>query len=95
MCQLTITGQAFLWHQIRCIMGILFLIGEEKERPEIILDLLEVDKLPRKPQYNMALDIPLNLFNTDFEIGDWFYDQEELIHVVRILQSDWALNTIK
>lgn len=43
----TITGQAFLWHQIRCIMGVLFLIGEDKEKPEVILELLDVVKNPR------------------------------------------------
>jgi len=25
MCELTLVGQAFLWHQVRCIMGILLL----------------------------------------------------------------------
>lgn len=95
VCQLTISGRAFLWHQIRCIMGILLLIGEGQERPEIMLDLLDPDKLPRKPQYNMALEIPLNLFYTHFETEDWFFDQEELVQVIKTLQSDWALNTVK
>lgn len=44
---ISIQGQAFLWHQIRCIMGILFLIGQEKEQPEVILELLDVEKNPR------------------------------------------------
>ncbi|XP_018431540.1 PREDICTED: tRNA pseudouridine(38/39) synthase-like, partial [Nanorana parkeri] len=33
---LQITGLAFLYHQVRCIMGVLFLIGERREEPEII-----------------------------------------------------------
>ena len=37
MCELTIVGSSFLWHQIRCIVGILFLIGQGKENPEVIL----------------------------------------------------------
>lgn len=32
---MSIRGKAFLWHQIRCIMGILILIGEGKEEPEV------------------------------------------------------------
>lgn len=32
----TITGSGFLWHQIRCIMYILFLIGIGKEKPSVI-----------------------------------------------------------
>ncbi len=33
-------GKAYLWHQIRCIMAVLFLIGEGKEEPEVITQLL-------------------------------------------------------
>ena len=42
-----IEGNAFLWHQIRCIMGVLFLIGQRKESPEVISDLLDVEVCPR------------------------------------------------
>lgn len=42
-----IKAKAFLWHQIRCIMGILFLIGQEKEEPIIIDDLLNIEQNPR------------------------------------------------
>ncbi|VDP07198.1 unnamed protein product [Soboliphyme baturini] len=52
---LTITGKAFLWHQIRCILSVLFLIGQGKENPEVVLDLLDVEHHPGKPQYNLAL----------------------------------------
>lgn len=44
MYYLLIEGNAFLWHQIRCIMGVLLLIGEEKERPDVVLELLDVEK---------------------------------------------------
>lgn len=42
-----IKAKAFLWHQIRCIMGILLLIAQEKEEPTIIDDLLDVEKNPK------------------------------------------------
>lgn len=48
---LQITGLAFLYHQVRCIMGVLFLIGQRKEEPEVIKELLNVEKNPCKPQY--------------------------------------------
>ena len=35
MCELTITGLAFLWHQIRCIVTILFLVGQGNEKPQV------------------------------------------------------------
>lgn len=41
-----ITGSGFLWHQIRCIIGVLFLIGQEKEQPEVVKELLDVKTNP-------------------------------------------------
>ncbi|KAK9457328.1 pseudouridine synthase [Dipodascopsis uninucleata] len=60
-------GTAFLWHQVRCIMGILLLIGQNLERPEIMAELLNVDLYPRKPIYEMASDLPLVLYNCEFD----------------------------
>ncbi|KAG9465501.1 hypothetical protein GDO78_018182 [Eleutherodactylus coqui] len=48
---LQIKGLAFLYHQVRCIMGVLFLVGQGKEKPEVIQELLDVDRNPCKPQY--------------------------------------------
>lgn len=31
----TIQGSGFLWHQIRCIMYLLFLVGTGRESPEV------------------------------------------------------------
>lgn len=35
MCEITIRGMAFLWHQIRCMVSVLFLIGLHLEEPEV------------------------------------------------------------
>ena len=36
-----IKGSAFLWHQVRCIMSILFLIGNGQEEIELINEMLD------------------------------------------------------
>lgn len=95
MCELKIKSQAFLWHQIRCLMGVLLLVGQGKETPEIILKLLDIDNCPSKPQYNLACEIPLNLYYSEYESIKWFYDENELEMVIKTLQQDWSLNTIK
>lgn len=95
MCELEITSQAFLWHQIRCLMGILLLIGQKKEDPEIILKLLNIETCPQKPQYNMAHEVPLNLWYCNYEDVEWVVDENELINTIKMLQQDWALSTIK
>lgn len=95
MCELKITSQAFLWHQIRCLMGVLLLVGQEKEKPDIILKLLDINNCPAKPQYNLACEIPLNLYHSEYENIEWFYDKNELTMVIKSLQQDWSLNTVK
>ncbi|KAK1998347.1 pseudouridine synthase [Colletotrichum falcatum] len=61
-----IRGTAFLWHQIRHMVTILFLIGQRLERPELVTQLLDVDKSPRKPNYDLAHETPLVLWNCVF-----------------------------
>ncbi|XP_063234534.1 tRNA pseudouridine(38/39) synthase [Bacillus rossius redtenbacheri] len=90
LCELTLVGQAFLWHQVRCIMGILLLVGEGKEQPEIIKQLLDVENYPRKPQYCLASDFPLNLFHCEFEHSDWCVDSQNIAEVITTLQSVWT-----
>lgn len=51
LCQFEVTGQAFLYHQVRCMMAVLFLIGQGMESPDVIDELLDVEKNPQKPQY--------------------------------------------
>ncbi|PWA96041.1 pseudouridine synthase family protein [Artemisia annua] len=62
-----IKGSAFLWHQVRCMVAVLFLIGQGLESPDVIDALLDVDKTPRKPQYKMAPEIPLVLQSCEFK----------------------------
>lgn len=58
-----LTGKAFLWHQVRCIVAVLVLIGQENEAPTVIRDLFDVETNPCKPQYSLANDLPLNLYD--------------------------------
>ncbi|CAN4122161.1 unnamed protein product [Withania somnifera] len=62
-----IKGSAFLWHQIRCMVAILFLIGQGLESPDVIDALLDIERTPRKPQFLMAPEIPLVLQSCEFE----------------------------
>ena len=97
MCCLTIVGRAFLWHQIRCIVSVLFRVGSGLEAPSVVGDLLDIEAHPRRPQYIMASEIPLNLFQCDYENHDldWQYDQEAVTITLKQLQEMWAEHSIK
>ncbi|NXY81778.1 PUS3 synthase, partial [Alcedo cyanopectus] len=95
LCQFEVTGQAFLYHQVRCMMAILFLIGQRMESPEIIDELLDVEKNARKPQYSMAVEFPLVLYDCEFQNLRWFYDREVQEFNVTHLQQLWASHAVK
>eukprot|EP01038_Epipyxis_sp_PR26KG_P008723 gene8723-11785_t len=62
-----ITGIAFLWHMVRCIVAVLFLVGEKLESPDIFTSLFDIDNCPSKPSYAMAPEQPLVLHECGFE----------------------------
>ncbi|KAL2861128.1 pseudouridine synthase DEG1 [Aspergillus lucknowensis] len=59
-------GSAFLWHQVRHMVGILFLVGQGLEPPSVVPELLDISKNPRRPTYEMASDAPLVLWDCVF-----------------------------
>lgn len=62
----SIRGSAFLWHQVRHLVAILFLVGQGHEDPEIVDRLLDIRNCPGKPVYEMADDRPLVLWHCNF-----------------------------
>ncbi|KAG8470519.1 hypothetical protein KFE25_008940 [Diacronema lutheri] len=67
LCAFTIKGRAFLWHQVRCMVSVLFLVGRGLEPPEVVSRLLDVEAQPGKPQYSMASELPLVLQEIGYE----------------------------
>ncbi|XP_050294650.1 tRNA pseudouridine(38/39) synthase [Anthonomus grandis grandis] len=90
-----IKGNAFLWHQIRYIMGILLLIGANREEPTVVKDLLDVKANPRKPEYNMASEVPLNLFFCEYDNVKWYISKENLKSVIETLRQIWTFTSLK
>jgi tRNA pseudouridine38/39 synthase len=66
----SVHGSAFLWHQVRCMVAILFLVGQGLEEPSIVDELLDVKTNPGKPNYEMAEDSPLVLWECMFDGDD-------------------------
>lgn len=98
-----VKGSAFLWHQIRCMVSILFLVGQGLEPASLISDMLDVQKSPNRTTYIMAHDVPLVLWDCVFPAeGDptrrealrWVYPSEECdgdyYGAVGVLDSAWT-----
>ncbi|KAH7924352.1 tRNA pseudouridine synthase [Leucogyrophana mollusca] len=78
-----LVGSAFLYHQVRHIMAILFLVGTGVEQPSIVSALTNVDAetraltggpdleiVDRKPEYQMADGLPLMLWDCAYLESD-------------------------
>lgn len=91
--EIIIKGQAFLYHQIRCIMTVIFLVGCGKEQPEIVRDLLDINKCPSRPNYNRASPLALCLFECEYDSTDlpmgWIHSAESLRDLTRRLNRLW------
>lgn len=94
MCVATIEGQAFLWHQVRAVMAVLFLVGQGKEQPDVVAELLDVEAHPRKPQYCLASHLPLNLWAVHFDGITWRWDKAELRRLLGQLQGVWTQQAV-
>ncbi|KAF5343974.1 hypothetical protein D9756_011430 [Leucocoprinus leucothites] len=77
-----LVGSAFLYHQVRHIMAILFLIGTGLEKPSLVTKLMNVargaepaagddeDVVEAKPEYQMADALPLMLWDCGYAEED-------------------------
>jgi tRNA pseudouridine38/39 synthase len=76
----TLHGSAFLWHQVRSIIALLFLIGQRLETPSLIPSLLDISTNPTRPKYEMASDAPLVLWDCIFPHPDEVQSSEDREH---------------
>ncbi|ETV92781.1 tRNA pseudouridine(38-40) synthase, variant [Aphanomyces invadans] len=88
-------GRAFLWHQVRCMAAILFLVGKGHESPEIVSTLLDIDACPRKPQYEMAPDLPLVLHDCAFASIDLRFMPGAVNRVYHDVENQWEAANLR
>ena len=95
MYEMTITGKAFLMHQVRCMAAVLFLVGNGLEQPSVIDHMLDIKRCPRKPQYGMAAPEPLILYDCTFEGLEWECDQRSHEKLLAHFQSLWTTRMVQ
>ncbi|KAL9179588.1 hypothetical protein ACHAXT_008878 [Thalassiosira profunda] len=94
MCHVEIVGQAFLWHQIRCIMSVLFLVGRGLEPPEIVKELFDIESNPAKPSYEMASETALVLQDCTFARLELGRTVRNLWDVTKTLEQRWEAHAV-
>ena len=95
MCELTVCGSAFLWHQVRCMVAVLLMIGQNLENTEVIDWMLDVKQCPRRPQYNMASETPLVLYDCVYEKLSWQHKPGILDGLLKDFQAQWTTHAVK
>uniref|UniRef100_A0A8R1HL24 tRNA pseudouridine synthase n=1 Tax=Caenorhabditis japonica TaxID=281687 RepID=A0A8R1HL24_CAEJA len=90
MVELTVSGSGFLWHMIRYIVTVLCEIGRRNEEPELISQMLDLKVFPSRPQYTLASDTPLCLFDCGYEGIEWKIDEGVLKATISGIQKTWA-----
>jgi tRNA pseudouridine38/39 synthase len=77
------------------MVAILFLIGHGLEKPEIIDHMLDIEKCPCKPQYGMASDLPLVLYDSVYEGVEWRRCERNYVKTVSHFQQMWTEMMVK
>jgi tRNA pseudouridine38/39 synthase len=110
MLYLEIKGSAFLWHMIRCIVSVLMMVGQERESPEVVKELLDIEQNDGKPNYDFADEVPLNLFLCNLKddhderdeirqnsemLNQVIYDESTLKEVIMDMQQQWCYKSVK
>ncbi|SAM09648.1 hypothetical protein [Absidia glauca] len=75
--EVVIKGKAFLWHQVRYIMSILFLVGQGHEPASIVPELLNINHVSARPDYPLASALPLLLHHCEFSPGALNWQQSQ------------------
>ena len=81
-----ITARSFLYNQVRCMVAVLMLVARGEEDMDVITHMLDVDKVPRKPVYDIAPPEPLVLYDCRFPDGifEW---RESPNHIWEVMKE--------
>eukprot|EP00347_Sterkiella_histriomuscorum_P000431 403375889 len=89
-----IRGSAFLWHQVRCMMAVLFMIGRGEEDESVIDLLYDIEKLPERPNYNIASEFGLILNECGFDDIEWSNPVFANVETYNVFRKQYEENAI-
>ncbi|KAF0463805.1 tRNA pseudouridine synthase [Gigaspora margarita] len=82
------------------MMAILFLVGQKLEEPSIVNDLLDIKKTPARPIYNMASELPLVLYDCQYDNLKWYYGRDDnmlntISKLYKHIYEQWYIHATK
>ena len=83
MFEFEVRGTAFLYHQVRCMMAVLFLVGRGLELPHVVDELLDIAANPARPNYEIAPDAALLLYDIGYDGIEWRHSAQALEGLAR------------
>eukprot|EP00940_MAST-03C_sp_MAST-3C-sp2_P001761 g1761.t1 len=90
-----VRGRGFLYHQVRCMIAVLLMVGEKNEDPEVVDWLLKTSEVQSKPLYRLAPGYPLLFFDCEFD-GVRFYRSERATQGLREnLETRWCKASVE
>eukprot|EP01083_Nonionella_stella_P001876 5383_1 len=89
MYEITISGTAYLWHQVRYMVQVLFLVGRGLEEPDIVHKLLDINNCPGKPLFPMASQLPLVLYDCRFPNLNFEVSEASKVRIYHVLHAKW------
>mmetsp|Transcript_31168 Transcript_31168/g.61027 ORF Transcript_31168/g.61027 Transcript_31168/m.61027 type:complete len:641 (+) Transcript_31168:202-2124(+) len=95
LIEVTIQGNAFLWHQVRITIALLVMVGLGQESPSLVKDLLDMKKWPSKPNFKMASDVPLVLYDCLYRNVHFVYNLGVQARALSDMNWLWRKNAIK
>lgn len=90
-----IVGQAFLWHQVRCMAAVLFRVGRGVESPDITRCLLDIQRVPQKPQFGMAHQEALCLYFCHFHDLPLWASPHALKALMASVEGVWSQAAVR
>ena len=95
MCCARIKGSGFMYHQVRNMMSVLYLIGSGLESSKLITELLDVEKNMRKPTYGLTDPYPLVLYQSKYDHLQWRTSDEARMFLLRHFHGYWNESATK
>eukprot|EP00939_MAST-03C_sp_MAST-3C-sp1_P003750 g3750.t1 len=90
-----VRGRGFLYHQVRCLIAILFLVGQGNEKPGVVDWLLKTSEVSSKPLYQYAPGFPLLFYQCEFADLRFRRTDRATAHLRKCFEARWCKHAVQ